>query len=769
MPAALFRFQDFELDQVAYELRRCGQSVRLERIPFELLSLLLERHGQLVTRNEIIERVWGKGVFHDTEHGINTAVRKIRLALQDDSDSPRFVVTVPAKGYRFMAPVEISTTAPTATSAAALQMDDPSPVPATVTTSSHSNRTLILIPAVVLLLVAAAAVFLRFHRTEALAETDTIVIADFNNTTGDPVFDESLKQALSVELAQSPFLNQVSRQQIQQTLGMMRLPSDSALTPQIARQVCQRTNGAAVLQGSIAQIGTQYDLILKAISCADGGPVSSTETRAADKNHVLSALDAASSDIRKKLGESLVTVQKFDRPLAQATTPSLDALKAFSLGCAKFEKGEQAAAIPFFQRATELDPDFAMAYLNLGRSYNVLGEYVRCHEPIEKAYALRQRVSEREQFEIAATYYQHVTLQVEQAIQNCELWEQSYPRDPVPHRILGLENGALARYDRSAAEFRKAMQLDPKQALPYAGLMTDLMALNRFAEARAVYQDAQLHNVDAGEVERLRYQLAFVEGDKPTMDRLVSSLSNQPGYEGRVLFEQSNTEAYFGRLTAARELSRRSEEKALDEKDSGTATAIESAASVREALFGNSAAARQHAASAMRLGSDPEFYAMAVALSGDSTQALKVVEQVAKQTPPESFVDKVTLREFRGAVELKRGNASQALQYLEAARCCEAGWFDLYQAAYLRGQAYLLAYRGQEAAAEFQKILDHPGIVVNQPFGALAHLGLARACSMQHDLPKARAAYQDFLTLWKEADPDIPILKQAKSEYAKLQ
>ena len=762
MPAALFRFQEFELDQIAYELRRGGQSVRLERIPFELLSLLLERHGQLVTRDEIIERVWGKGVFHDTEHGINTAVRKIRLALQDDPDSPRFVVTVPAKGYRFVASVERP--AP-ATTAASPQIDHPS----LVTPTKSSSRSVLFIPAVVLLIVAAAAAFFRFHRTEALAETDAIVIADFENTTGDPVFDDSLKQALSVELAQSPFLNLVSPQQIQQTLGMMKQPPDTRLTPQVARQVCQRTNGAAVLQGSIAQIGTQYDLILKAVSCSDGEPVSSTETHASDKNHVLNALDAASSDIRKKLGESLVTVQKFDRPLAQATTSSLEALKAFSLGSAKFENGDQAAAIPYFQRAIELDQDFAMAYVNLGRSYNVLGEYTRARDPIQKAYALRQRASEREQFEIAATYHQHVTLQVDQAIQNCELWEQSYPHDPMPHRILGFENGALAKYDRSAAEFRKAMQIDPKHALPYAGLLTDLMALHRFEEARAVYQDAQLHNVSAGEVERLRYQLAFVERDLPTMDKLAASLSNQPGYEGRVLFEQSNTKAYFGHLATARELSRRSEEKALREKDTGSAAVIESVASVREAFFGNSAAAREHAASAMKLGGDPSFYALAVALSADTNRALKVVDLVAKQTPPGSFVDKITMGEFRAAVELKRGNAGQALQYLEPARCCEAGWFDMYQAAYLRGLAYLMAHRGQEAAVEFQKMLDHPGIVVNQPIGALGRLGLARAYMMQRDLPKARAAYQDFLSLWKDADPDIPVLKQAKSEYAKLQ
>jgi len=410
-----------------------------------------------------------------------------------------------------------------------------------------------------------------------------------------------------------------------------------------------------------------------------------------------------------------------------------------------------------------------MAYVYLGLSYDVLGEYQREKEPLRKAFALRDRASEREKFEIVANYYASVTLQVEQTIQNCELWEQSYPRDAMPHGILGVENGVLAKYERSANEFRKAIELEPSKALPYGGLMIDLMALDRPLEARAVYQEAQARKVDAGEIERLRYLLAFVEGDMDMVARLATSLSSEPGYEGRALSEQSNTAAYFGRLGAARDLSRRSEKKALSEKDKGTAAAIESDAGVREALFGNAAVAHSHALAAVKLGGDPTFYVMALVLAGDTAQATKVLDRIVGQTPPGSFNDKAFIPEVRGAIELKRGRPTQALKFLTSAAAYEAGWVVSYRPAYLRGEAYLLANRGQEAASEFQKIINHRGVVGNQPYSALAHLGLARAYTMQGDASAARTAYEDFLKIWKDADPEIPILKQAKAEYAKLQ
>jgi eukaryotic-like serine/threonine-protein kinase len=713
--------------------------------------MLLEHPGKVVSRPQIQQRLWPDGTIVEFEHSISAAINRLRQVLGDSAENPRYIETLARRRYRWKAGGEwVEASGSGAVPVAIGEVAKAAPKPKWLLWTAICGVGLL---ALGLTITSWLSNYRKSHR---LTEKDTVVLADFTNTTGDSVFDGALRQGLEVQLEQSPFLSLVSEQQIRQTLGMMKQPPDAKLTPELACQVCQRTNGAAAIESSIAQVGTQYDLVLKAVNCSTRESIASTETQANDKNHILGALGKASSEIRRKLGESLTTVQKFDTLLAQATTPSLEALKAYSLGLSKFDRGDQSGAIPLFQQAIELDPDFAMAYVDLGRSYNVLGEYSRQAEPLRKAFALRDRASEREKFEIAAVFYQLASEQTDQAIQNCELWAQSYPRDYRPHGTLGFENGGLANYERSAEEFRKAMELDPTKALPYAGLMIDLMALNRFAEARAVYQEAAAHKLDAGEVQRWRYQLAFVEGDTLMMAKLAESLSSEPGYEGRVLFEESNTVAYFGRLKAARELSRRSEEKALSEKDAGTAAFIESDVSVREALFGNTGPARSHAAAAVKLGGAPGFYVMALALAGDTTQAMEVVHHIESQTPPGGFMDKVTHAEFRGAIELKRGNAMRALEYLGPAASYEAGWFELYRPAYVRGEAYLLAHRGQEAASEFQKIIDHRGTVVNKPFGALAHLGLARAYAMQGDIPKARTAYQDFLTLWERRRPRHP-------------
>ena len=765
------RFDDFELDRPAFQLRRDGQLVHLERIPLEVLFLLAERPGHLVTRQEILDRVWGKDVFVDVDNSINTAIRKIRLALKDNPESPRFVHTVPAKGYRFVAPVE----SPDAAAA-------PVPVPASPSASSTSLTTkpkaaalwlqpnsrgrILLLAVITLAVVLAMAV--RFRRVQGLSEKDTIVLSDFTNTTGDVIFDGTLREGLAVQLEQSPFLNLVPDQQIQQTLHMMQRSPDSRLTPQLAVEICHRTNSTAVLQSSISQIGSQYHLVLKAVNCSTGESIASADAQASDKDHILAALRDASSDIRKKLGESRATLQKFEAPMVQATTPSLSALKTFSLGMSKYAKGDQAGSVPLFQQAIEQDPDFAMAYANLGRAYQVLGQDEPSKDAISKAFALRDLATEREKFDIVAVYHQMVSFRTELAIQNCELWEQTYPHDFTPHRILGFENGVLGKYERSAAEFRKAMELDPGQALPYSGLIIDYTALNRFVEAREVYQQAQARGVDAGEVQRVRYRLAFLENDTKEMSQLADSLSKVPGFEHKAFWEQSGAAAYYGRLEAARKLARESV-KALDQHDPRTAARLESDHAIREALLGNLSEARRHIAAARKLGGNPGFYALAVALSDDPAESTKVVDAVASRVPPEGYVDKVTVPEFRAAIELKRGDAARALELLEPAASVESGWFDVYQPAYLRGEAYLQAHRGREAAAEFQKIIDHRSIVATGVIGAIAHLGLARAYALQHDTSNARSTYQDFLTLWKDADPDIPILKQAKAEYARLQ
>jgi eukaryotic-like serine/threonine-protein kinase len=607
----------------------------------------------------------------------------------------------------------------------------------------------------------AGYVFLR--PKPKLTDKDTIVLADVVNRTGNAVFDDGLKQGLGVQLGQSPFLNLVSAEQVRQTLQMMKQPPDTKLTADIAREVCQRRNGAAVLQSSIAQIGTQYDLVLKAVSCSTGEMLGSAEAQASDKNQVLNAIGRASSQIREKLGESLATVQRFDTPLAQATTPSLEALKAYSLGLSKFAKGDPSGAIPLFQRAIELDPEFSMAHLDLGESYGLLDQYAYSREEIRKAFALRGHTSERERFNLVAVYHQFVSFDFERTIENSELWEQSYPRDFTPHRILGFEYGVLGKHERSAEEFRKAQELDPSQALPYAGLMVDDMDMDRLKEAKAVFEEARSHDVWAGEAERERYRLAFLEGDKETMEKLMAAMSSEPGFEMTALSEQALTAAYFGHLKAARELSEQMKEKALRDKDAATAANVEADAAFREALYGNAAEARLHVAEAVKLGGEPPT---ALVLASDTAQAGKMIDGLERQSPPDGYVYKVRVPELRGALELKRGNPARALELLAPTSIYDAGWFDLYLFAYVRGEAYLLARRGREAAAEFQKIVDHRGVVVNEPYAAVARLELGRAYTLQGNTSKARGAYQDFFTLWKDADPDILILKQAKIEYA---
>lgn len=785
-----FRFGAFVLDVAAGELRKGNIPVRMHPQPFRVLALLLERAGEVVSREEIQRALWGSHTWVDFDGGINFCVRQIRATLSDDAASPRYIETVARHGYRFIATVTvtdspavvipISRTDPAASAVrssagsgnplrapetAVHILPAPQVAAATDTGVRHRHRILYAIPAV-LVLAAVAVLYWNLRRAPKLTQKDTVVVADFRNATGDAVFDGSLQQGLAVQLEQSPFLNLVSEEQIQQTLRMMKQPAYAKRTPEVAREICQRTNGTAVLEGSIARIGTQYDLILQAVNCFTGEPLASTEAQAKDKDHILRALGAAASSIREKLGESLATVQKFDTPLVQATTPSLDALRAYSLGLSKFGEGDQSAAIPLFQQAIAVDPDFAMAYANLGRSYQVLGQNEPMAAALRKAYVLRDRASEREKFDIVAVYHQFVTLQMDETIANCELWEQSYPRDFTPHRILGFENGMLARYERSAEEFRKAIGLDPQQSLPYAGLLIDLAALDRLGEARAVYEDAKAHHVEAGEVERQHYFLAFLEGDAETMAKSAASVSSLPGYQRKMLLEESSSASYFGRYAAAREAFQRAVYAALHEKNTNAAADLESYMAGREALVGNLAQARNHAAAAVKLGGTP---ALALALAGDTARATAIVERLASQTLLGSYDARMTLPELQGVIELQRGNVTSALELFQPLAPYDAGWAERGMATYLRGQAYLQAHRGREAAAQFQKIIDEPGVVMNSEIAPLARVGLARAYSMLGDAPKARAAYEQFYALWKDADPDVPILKEAKAEYAKLQ
>jgi len=630
----------------------------------------------------------------------------------------------------------------------------------------------VLLPATVILVAATVGGMLYFgsRRVHALTDKDTIVLSDFTNKTGDAVFDGTLRQGLSVQLEQSPFLSLVSDQRVQQTLRLMGRSSDARITPEIAQELCQRTGSKAFIDGSIAQIGTQYSLILKAVNCSNGESLTSTEAQASDKSHVLVALGKAASEIRSKLGESLSTVQKLDTPLREATTASLEALQAYTLGRNAINGGDDPAAVPLLQRAIRLDPSFAMAWASLGTAYHNLVESSLASENTKKAYELREHVSEPEKLYIESHYYLFVTGNLEKARQVCELWARTYPRNAMPHNLLGNIYETFGQFDKALEQHRENVRLGAS-GLGYAILVGEYTNLNRLEEALATAKEAQAKNMDSPGLHFGLYWLAFMQNDAAGMAQQVAWASGKPGVEDGFLATEADTAAYSGRLRKAREFSRRAVASSEQAEEKEPAAGSEAGAAVREALFGYAAQARQRAAAALALSAGQGVQcgaARALGQAGDAARAKALADGLAKRFPEDTGVRFGCLPTIYAQLALSRNDPSKAIELLQAAAPTELGLGGLYPA-YVRGEAYLTARQGSEAAAEFQKILDHRGIVGNYPWGALARLGLARAYALQGNTAKSRAAYQDFLTLWKDADPDIPILRAAKSEYAKLQ
>lgn len=783
MAADLLRFEDFELDLRAYQLRRSGRTLKLERIPMEVLCLLAERRGQLVTREEIIEKLWGKNVFLDTDNAINTAIRKIRRVLGDDPEQPRFVQTVTGRGYRFIGqPTEmVVPQAPekkTAEQEPALESGAPA--------AGRNLRKKIVATALALLALSAGGYFYFFYspRAHQLTEKDTIVLADFANTTGDPVFDGTLRQGMAVQLEQSPFLSLVSEERIQQTLRLMGQPANAQLTPPVAREVCERTQSAAVLDGSINRLGSQYVLGLRATDCRTGEVLVEEQVQVARKEDVLNALGQISSKFRARVGESVATVKRHDTPLAEATTPSLDALKAYSTGLKVSFSAGPGAAIPLLKRAIEIDPNFASAYALLGRFYADIGETVPSAKYTSEAYRLRDHASDQEKFFIAASYELQVTGDLEKAQETCDLWIRTYPRSLFPHGLLsGGVYPPLGKYERAAEEAQAAIRIDPDFSIGYANLALSYLSQGRTSDAQDTLQSAFNRQLEIPDFFVLRYAIAFLNGDKSEMDHEAALARAKPGADDWITNAEGFAQAYSGRLRAAGESSRLAADLARETNRPDTEALYEADASVRDALFGNAASARQGAARATALSKSRDVgygVALALALSGDSSRSEALLEDLSKRFPEDSRVRFLYLPVLRALLALNHGQASKAIEELQTAIPYELGTpseggsefllgsTNLYPA-YVRGLAYLAAHQGPQATAEFQKILDYRGIVLCDPIGALARLQLGRTYALAGDKTKARLAYQDFLTLWKDADGGIPVLKQAKTEYAKLQ
>ena len=646
---------------------------------------------------------------------------------------------------------------------------------------AKSNRWWMVAAATILVAALAVGGWMFYpHKVRALTDKDTIVLADFANATGDPVFDGTLRQGLSVQLEQSPFLSIISDEKVQQALGQMGQPADAKLIPSIAREVCQRTASAAVLDGSIAKIGTQYLLTLKTVNCESGATLASTEAQANDENHVLDALGKLSVEMRDKLGESLSTIQKFDTPLQQATTPSLEALKSFSSGVQTMRTKGAQVAIPFFKRAIKLDPNFALAYSYLGIMENDILETDIAVGHDRKAYELRDHASDAERYSIDATYYKEVTGNIEKAIETCQLWIQAYPRSEMPHVYLaGAVLPVVGQIERAAEEAAEGIRLNPDFAVPYAQLILVQAALNRFDDAKATYANAVARKLHYPFIDLSMYEIAFLQNDTAGMAEQAAKTVNLPGWGDQTLNLEGDTAAYYGRLKDARELTRRAIDaaQAAGEKDPPALYLATSA--MREVWFGNTDEARRLVAAALKRSSARDVLylaALASAYSRDDTQAKKLADDLSKRFPEDTIAQFNYLPTLRARLALNKGDATGAIESLRAAEPYDLGvstssplnWSAMFPV-FVRGEAYLAAHQGAEAAAQFQKILDHPGLVVNLPIAALAHLGLARAYVLQGDTAKAKAAYQNFLTLWKNADPDIPVLQQAKAEYTKMQ
>jgi len=640
----------------------------------------------------------------------------------------------------------------------------------------------IAVPAVVVLVAGLIAGGLYWRsqsstpvtKATPLTEKDTVVLADFDNKTGDTVFDDALKQALAVELEQSPFLNVLSDRKVSETLRMMGRPTNEHITADVGRELCLRTGSKALLGGAISTLGSHYLIDLNAAACNSGDTLAKEQVDAASKEDVLKALSRAASSLRAKLGESLPSVQKFDVPI-EATTSSLEALKNYSMGITiGHEKGD-APSIPFLKRAIELDPNFSMAYAALSVSYGNLGQRSLALEYASKAYGLRDRVTEREKLRVTADYFDS-TGELEKESQTYELWIANYPRDDVPHNNLGNIYSNIGQWEKALAEQQEALRLAPGDVSGYANLGLIYITLNRLDEAKAVFDQALARKLDAGQLRVAMYSLAFLRGDSAQMEQEVAWGAGKLGAEDVLLSAQSDTEAYYGRLNKARDFSRRAVDSAVRADAKETAALWQVNAALREAEWGGSVAAKQGVTAALALSQGREVKvaaALALARIGDAPRATALVGELERSSTTNTLLKLYWLPTINAAIELNKGNPSQALVSLEAAAPYELGqagtFINYVYPAYVRGQAYLLAHNGSAAAAEFQKVLDHRGIVLNFVTGALAHLQLGRAYTMAGDTAKAKAAYQDFFALWKDAHPDIPILKQAKAEYAKLQ
>jgi eukaryotic-like serine/threonine-protein kinase len=801
----IFQFGEFQVDVLTRTLRREEETVTLNRRAFDVLLYLVQNPGKVIARDELLKNVW-PDTFVD-ENSLAQSISVLRRALEEKPGDNNYIVTLPGRGYQFVFPVQVvapdtGNTLPEVATGAAIGSSGLLIQKRTILTSvvteekerlslpgsRHGGLARLVAILAALVVMIGGAWYWRSHKASKLTEKDTVVLADFDNGTGDQVFDGTLKTALSISLRQSPFLYLLSDMNVARTLQLMTRPPDTKLTPEVVRELCLRAGSKAYIAGSIASLGSEYVLGLKAVNCQNGDVLAQEQVTASSKEKVLDALGNAASRLRGELGESLATVQKFDVPLAQATTVSLAALQAFSLGAKAFREKGPAAALPYFQRAIELDPNFALGYLLMGYNYSALGEVGRANEYLTKAFQLRERTSEGEKLTITASYYSSVTGELDKAAQTLQQMIESYPRESEWYGSLAEVFAWQGRYEQATDITREAVRLAPDRVYHYDGLANYSLALQHFDQAQQIIQEALARKIDDYILHNDLYALAFLASDSAAMTEQQRWFAGKPEYENFGLALASDTEAYRGHLTKALDLAKSAVDSAVraDSKENGAIW--QANAALEQAAYGDATEARRSAAEALKLapaspGAQAEA-ALAFAMADDTAKAESLAQDLGKRFPLNTQMQSLWLPAIQAQTALDRRDATSALSAPQAASPLYLGTITfvnntscLYPV-YVRGNAYVAAGQGSAAAAEFQKILDHSGVVWNCWTGALARLGLARGDALQaksaqgDDAAAARvraiAAYKDFFSLWKDADPDIPILKQAKAEYAKL-
>ena len=809
----LLRFGVYELNLVTEELRKNGIPLKLPPQPFRILALLASHAGQLVTREEIEKQIWGDGTYVDFEHGLNQCIKQIRTALNDNSDAPLYIETLPRRGYRFVAPVVSKTipapglvtesksgiqsalpailtvaTAPESgagTSAAAVSSTpagasvtsasgaavaparDPSSIPVS---SVRSKRAAILV-SVALLCTAVIAIWLWRARTHSvLAANDSIVLADFTNSTSDPVFDDALNRALLVALRQTPYLNLLGTDKVGGTLKLLKHSSNDKLTPELAREVCLRTNSRAVIAGVIFDAGNGYRMGLTATNCQTGKVMAVSDMDAASRDQVVKTLGLAAAVLRRKLGEPEFSMRDFNKPLDEATSPSLEALREVTLASnIKRQHGDAAAAGAHLKRAVELDPNYAQAYVALGIGYLNAGDTRLSAQNLEKAYELRDHVTQRDRFQIEAFYYIGITGQKDKSIETLTNAVRTYPSDPIAHMNLSADLMVVGQYEKAVAEAQESIRLTPSGAA-YVDLMTSYVALGQLDAAKAAFDEAQANKVDDALLYVQRYLLGFQQGDEAAMQEQLTRAEGKPSLQATLLCTESNTQAFHGRVRSSGEVLLRATRHGGNLQSAAECKALHA---VVQAEIGNLEVSRREAAEAQTLNPSANVRtssALALARSGNLAEADKLAAIVSQEHPQATIMQDYSLPTIRAAIELQKNNPARAIEILKVTTPYELGFgaFSSMYPAYIRGEAYLKLGQGQLAAAEFQKLIDHPGIVSNFVTGALAHLQLARAQVMAGDNAAAHKSYAQFLALWNDADAEIPVYKQAKAEYARL-